>query len=53
MEHEMCVVTWNVNNSSAHYDFLCDMIQCQANVVICHETQHMMMAVLKKWDGAC
>ena len=22
MEHEICVVTWNVNNSSAHYDFL-------------------------------
>ena len=40
MEHEICVVTWNVNNSSAHYDFFCDMIQCQADVVMCQETQH-------------
>ena len=36
----MCVITWNVNKSSAQYDFLCDMAQCQANVVMFQETQN-------------
>ena len=37
-EHEICVITWNVNKSSAHYDFLSNMAQCQANVVMGGET---------------
>ena len=28
-EHDICVISWNVNTSSAHYDFLCDVAQCQ------------------------
>ena len=39
MEHEIRVVTWNVNKSSAHYDFLSDMAQCQANVVMTQNWQ--------------
>ena len=38
LEHQICVITWNVNKSSAQYDFLCDMAQCQANVVMFQET---------------
>ena len=34
LEHEICVTTWTVNKSSAQYDLLCDMAQCQANVVM-------------------
>ena len=40
VEQELCVITWNVNQSSAQYDFLRDMAQCQANVVMCEETQN-------------
>ena len=40
MEHEICVVTWNVNKSSAQYDFLCDVAQNQAKVVMCQGTQN-------------
>ena len=32
--------TWNVNKYSAQYDFLRDMAQCQANVVMFQETQN-------------
>ena len=39
LEQEICVITWNVHESSAQYDFLRDMAQCQANVVIFQETQ--------------
>ena len=40
LEHEICVITWDVNKSSAQCDFLCDMVQCQANVVMFQETQN-------------
>ena len=40
LEHEICVITWNVNKSSAQYDFVRDMVQCQANVVMFQETQN-------------
>ena len=40
LEQETCVITWNVNKSSAQYDFLRDMAQCQANVVMFQETQN-------------
>ena len=40
LEQEMCVTTWNVNKSSAQDDFLRDMAQCQANVVMSQETQN-------------
>ena len=33
-DHEICVITWNVNISSAQYDFLSDVAQCQANVAM-------------------
>ena len=39
-DHYICVITWNVNKSSAQYDFLCNMAQCQANVAIFQETQN-------------
>ena len=39
-EHKTCVIIWNVNKSSAHYDFLNDMAQCQANVVMFQGTQN-------------
>ena len=38
-DHEICVITWNVNQTSAQYDFLSDA-KCQANVVIFQETQN-------------
>ena len=34
VEHEICVITWNVNKSSEQYDFPGDVAQCQANVVV-------------------
>ena len=34
------MINWNVNKSSAQYDFLRDMAQCQANVVMFQETQN-------------
>ena len=37
VENETCVIAWNVK-SPAQYDFLCDMAQCQANVVMFQET---------------
>ena len=37
-EHEICVITWNVNKSSAQSDFLCDT--AQANVAMFQETQN-------------
>ena len=40
LEEEICVVTWNVNKSSAQYDFLRDMAHCQANVVMFQETHN-------------
>ena len=40
VEHEICVVTWNVNKSSAQNDFINDMAQFQANVVMFQETQN-------------
>ena len=33
-EHERCVISWNINKSSAHYNFLRDMAQCQVNVAM-------------------
>ena len=39
-DHEICVITWNVNKSSAQYDFLNDMAQCQANVAMFQETRN-------------
>ena len=40
IEHEICVVTRNVNKSSAQYDFSWDMAQNQAKVVMCQGTQN-------------
>ena len=40
LEHDICVITWNVNKSSAQYDFLRDMAQCQATVSVFQETQN-------------
>ena len=34
------MITWNVNKSSAQYDFVRDMVQCQANVVMFQEIQN-------------
>ena len=54
LEHEICVISWNVNKSSAHYDFLCDMIQCQAIVVMFQHTQNWHDdGSAEEWDGAC
>ena len=27
--HEICVISWNINKSSARHDFLRDVAQCQ------------------------
>ena len=40
LEKEICVITWNVHKSLAQYDFLRNMAQCQANVVMFQETQN-------------
>ena len=40
LEEEICVVTWNVNKSSAQYAFLLDMAHCQTNVVMFQETHN-------------
>ena len=40
LDHEICVITWNVNKSSAQHDFLCDMAQGQANVLMFQETEN-------------
>ena len=40
LEEEICVVTCNVNKSSAQYAFLRGMAQCQANVVMFQETEN-------------
>ena len=39
-EHEMCVSSWNINKSSARYDFLRDVAQCQLDVPMFHEIQN-------------
>ena len=39
-KHEICVTTWNVNKSSAQYDFLSDMAQAHANVAMFQEAQN-------------
>ena len=39
-KHEICVITWNVNKSSAQYDFLSDVAKVQANVAMCQGTQN-------------
>ena len=49
LEQEICVITWNVNKSSAPYDFLRDMAQCQANVVMFQETQNWQMDTCCSW----
>ena len=38
-EHEICVSSRNINKSSARYDFLRDVAQCQVNVAMFQETQ--------------
>ena len=38
-DHDVCVISWNVNKSSAQDDFLCDVARCQAGVVMFQETQ--------------
>ena len=38
LEHEICVITWNVSKSSAQHDLLRDMAQCQAHVVMFQKT---------------
>ena len=40
MEHEICVISWNINKSSARYDFSRDVAQCQVDVAMCQETQN-------------
>ena len=47
LERETCVITWNVNISSAQYDLLRDMAQCQANVVMFQVTQELA----RRWHG--
>ena len=42
LEEEIRVVTWDVNKSSAQYDFLRDMAQCQANVCLCFRRPRFM-----------
>ena len=42
-DHKICVITWNVNKSSAQYDFLSDMAQCQANVSMFQGTQNWLL----------
>ena len=39
-EHEISVSSWNINKSSARYDFLRDMAQCQVDVAMFQETQN-------------
>ena len=39
-EHEICVISWNINKSSARYDFLRDMAQCQVDAAMFQETQN-------------
>ena len=39
-KHEICVITWNVNISSARYDFLSGVAQNQANVVVFQGTKN-------------
>ena len=36
----MCLITWIANKSSAQYDLLRDMAQCQADVMMFQETQN-------------
>ena len=38
-EHEICVSSRNTNKSSARYDFLRDVAQCQVDVAMFQETQ--------------
>ena len=38
LEHKICVITWNVNKSSAQYDLLPDKAHSQANVVMSQGT---------------
>ena len=39
-EHEICVSSGTINKSSARYDFLRDVAQCQVDVVKFQETQN-------------
>ena len=39
-DHDICVISWNVNKSFAQCDVLCDVAQCQANVPMFPETQN-------------
>ena len=39
-DHDICLISSNVNKSFAQYDVLCDVAQCQANVVMLAETQN-------------
>ena len=46
-KQEICVITWNVNKSSAQYDFfLRDVAQCQANVVMFQDSE-----LARRWRG--
>ena len=46
MEHEICLSSWNINNSSVRNAFLRDVTQCQVDVACIRR--------LKNWheDGA-
>ena len=50
-EHEICVISWNINRSSARYDFLRDVAQCQGDVAMFQETRKtgMKMVRLVNW----
>ena len=37
---EICVLSWNINKSSAPYDFLCDVAQYQVNVAMFQAAQN-------------
>ena len=40
VEQHVCVISWNVNKSSAQCDILRDMAHIQADVAILQETQN-------------
>ena len=46
VEHEICVITWNVNKSSEQYDFPSDVAQCWSEI-------GNQMSRRKNWDGPC
>ena len=54
MEHEICVSSWNIDWSSARYDFLREVAQCQVDVAMFQETVNLGLKTVRllRSDGA-